>query len=143
MAQSGIKVTITSNKDKFEKALDEVAEKVLTMWGMQGESAAKELCPVDTGLLRNSITFSIAGSGANNPQYKADVGGKTGQYSGQSQEDKGGPRHVYIGTNVEYALYQELGDFKHQHGQSPFLRPAIERNIDYFKNILEQELKNS
>ena len=138
-----IDVSVTSNSKEFKNELNEVAEKVLTMWGMQAESAAKENCPVDTGLLRNSITYAIAGGGANTSNYKADKGDASGSYSGQAQEDKGGPRHVYIGTNVEYAEEQELGSFNHKVGQSPFLRPAIEENIDYFREILEGELKNN
>ena len=132
-------VTIKSNKGEYTKALEEVAEKVLTMWGMQAESAAKKLCPVDTGLLRNSITWAIAGEAPNTSTYSANSGGASGSYSGQAQADKGGPRHVYIGSNVEYAPYQELGTTKMK--AQPFLAPAIEQNMDYFRNILETELK--
>ncbi len=135
-----IKVEIKSNKKEYSDALDTVAEKVLTMWGMQAESAAKKLCPVDTGLLRNSITWALAGGGANTPSYKADNGSASGSYNGQAQADQGGPRHVYIGSNVEYASYQELGTSKMK--AQPFLGPAIEQNMDYFQNILETELKN-
>ena len=135
-----IKVSVKSNRKELEEALNAVAEKVLTMWGMEAESAAKALAPVDTGLLRNSITFALAGQAANNGSYSA--GDASGSYTGQAQADKGGPRHVYVGTNVEYAQIQELGNFKHAHGQSPFLRPAIEENKEVFKTILESELKN-
>ena len=138
---ANINVKVGSNVKEVKKALNEVAEKVLTMWGMQAESAVKELCPVDTGLLRNSITWAIAGKGADTTTYEA--GGKSGSYSGQAQEDKGGPRHVYVGTNVEYAIEQELGSYKHEHGQSPYLRPGIEGNKEYFRTILETELKNA
>lgn len=135
-----IKVEIKSNKKEYSDALDAVAEKVLTMWGMQAESAAKKLAPVDTGLLRNSVTWALAGGGANTPSYRADDGSASGSYSGQAQADQGGPRHVYIGSNVEYAPYQELGKSKMK--AQPFLGPAIEQNRDYFQNILETELKN-
>lgn len=157
MAKTITNVTIESNKGEYTKALEEVAEKVLTMWGMQAESAAKKLCPVDTGLLRNSITWAIAGEAPHTSTYKsnsthksteatrrAGTAGKKvevreGSYSGQAQADKGGPRHVYIGSNVEYAPYQELGTAKME--AQPFLAPAIEQNMDYFRNILETELK--
>lgn len=135
-----ISVNVTSNKDEYEKALDEVAEKVLTMWGMQAESAAKRLCPVDTGLLRNSITYAVAGEGVANPTYRSNTGSESGSYQGQAQADKGGARHVYIGSNVEYAPYQELGTSKM--AAQPYLRPAIEQNRDYFEQILRSELKN-
>lgn len=161
MANSNnISINITSNKEEYERALEQVAEKVLTEWGMQAASAARELCPVDTGLLRNSITYAVAGRPTAISSYKssgthatteatkkAKTAGtkvnpvKEGRYSGQAQADMGGPRHVYIGSNVEYAPYQEIGTAKMK--AQPFLRPAIEQNKDYFKSILEGELKNA
>lgn len=140
MASVNIKVNVTSNKKEYEKVLEQVAEKVLTMWGMQAESAAKRLCPVDTGLLRNSITYALAGQAANTTEYQDDAREQTGFYSGQAQADRGGPRHVYIGTNVEYAIYQELGTVN-MPGGNPFLGPAIEQNIEYYRSILKSELK--
>lgn len=136
-----IKVEVTSNRKEYEEALDAVAEKVLTMWGMEAESAAKKLCPVDTGLLRNSITWALAGQGVNSPSYKANDGSASGSYSGQAQADQGGPRHVYVGSNVEYAPYQELGTSRMR--AQPFLGPAIEKNQAHFREILEGELKNA
>lgn len=133
--------SITSNKGEYQKAIEEVAEKVLTMWGMEAESAAKKRAPVDTGLLRNSITYAIAGGMPAQTTYKADKGDGAGSYTGQAQEDRNGPRHVYIGTNVEYAMAQEVGSFKD--GPHAFLRPAIEENKDHFREILEGELKGS
>lgn len=140
MASVNIKVNVTSNKKEYEKALGQVAESVLTMWGMQAESAAKRLCPVDTGLLHNSITWALAGQTTHITEYQDDAGEQSGFYSGQAQADKGGPRHVYIGTNVEYAIYQELGTVN-MPGGNPYLGPAIEQNVGYFRSILEGELK--
>lgn len=140
MAKNIIKVTIESNKPAYKKALDEVAEAVLTRWGMQTESSAKDLCPVETGLLHNSITWALAGQGANITEYSDDDGNQTGTYSGQAPADWGKtPRHVHVGSNVEYAAYQELGTVKMR--AQPYLRPAIEENKEYFRNILESELK--
>lgn len=139
MATVKIKVAVTSNKKIFARELDDVAVKVLTMWGMGGESAAKKLCPVDTGLLRNSITWALAGQTAHETEYKDDAGAQFGFYSGQAQSDRGSPRHVYIGTNVEYAPYQELGTSRMR--AQPYLGPAIEQNVEHFRSILESELK--
>lgn len=141
MSKNIANIKITSNLKNYQQALEKVAEKVLTMWGMQSESAAKKLAPVDTGLLRNSITWAIAGQAPNTMNYKADKGGITGSYSGQANADKAGPRHVYIGSNVEYAPYQELGTDKIK--KQPFLSPAINDNKAYYKQILEGELKNA
>lgn len=64
---------------------------------IQVESAAKRLCPVDTGRLRSSITHSL-------------------------EQDSGG-LVAFVGTNVSYAIYVELGT-KNQRPQ-PYLRPAL------------------
>lgn len=136
-----IEVTVHSNRKDYEAALEEIAEKVLTMWGMQAESAAKKRAPVDTGLLRNSITWAVAGESANATDYKASRGDGSGSYSGKAPDDSNGKRHVYIGTNVEYAMAQEVGNFKD--GAHEFLRPAVDENREYFKNILEEELKHA
>ena len=73
-------VTITDNSALFINAKNEAIEKALEAIGLQAEGYAKQLCPVDTGRLRNSITH---------------------QKTGRTTEA--------IGTNVEYAAYVELG----------------------------------
>lgn len=69
----------------------------LTRRTIKVESAAKRLCPVDTGRLRSSISHEMTADG------KGLVG--------------------FVGTNVEYAIFQELGT-RFQRG-TPFLRPAL------------------
>ena len=75
-----------NNTDAFRAALDDAVERCLTILGMKAEGYAKknitQMRAVDTGNLRNSITF-------------------------QTQE-----KEVLIGTNVEYAPYVELGTRK-------------------------------
>lgn len=66
---------------------------------IQVESAAKRLAPVDTGRLRGSISHSAP-----------KVDGK-GLY-------------ILIGSDVEYAIYQEFGT--RYMGAQPFLRPALD-----------------
>lgn len=79
--------------------------------GAEAEAYAKVLCPVDTGRLRSSITHTNDGKAA------------------------------YIGTNVEYGKYVELGT-KH-HKAQPFLRPAAQNHTDVYTAIMEQELKQA
>lgn len=131
-----------SHKDEVEDELEKFINRVLTKWGMRAESLAKRLAPVDTGLMRNSITWAIEGREANIHEYTDNDRKKRGKYEGQApNESKEHPRSVYIGTNVEYAKYQELGSYKHKVGQSPFLKPAIDNNREEFKQIYEEELK--
>lgn len=74
-----INVTITDNTGLVREALAEAMENALTAIGFTAERYAKEETPVDLGRLRNSMTHVVQGDS------------------------------VYIGTNVEYAPYVELG----------------------------------
>lgn len=96
--------------------------KALEMIGIKAEKYAKALTPVGTpestgipgyrgGTLRNSITHQV------------------------DLSIKG----VYIGTNVEYAPYVELGTVK-MHAR-PYLRPAITDHLSEYKQIAINELK--
>lgn len=83
--------------------------------GLTAERYAKALTPVDTGRLRNSVTHVI------NEDEKA----------------------VYIGTNVEYAPFIELGhrSYKGANGGKGFLRPAATEHAKEYRSIIESELK--
>ena len=135
-------VRVESNKDQYEEEFLLTVQKILTMLGMECESAAKRLAPVDTGLLRNSITYALAGETAAQSTYKADRGDGAGRYNGNSPKDTGNGVHsVHIGTNVEYAMAQEVGNFRD--GSHAYLRPAVNNNIPHFKQIVEDELKKA
>lgn len=69
----------------------------LEVIGQVGEAAAKFNSPVKTGNLRRSITHELGVSGFD--------------------------QFVRIGTNVNYAIFQELGTVFHP--AHPFLRPAV------------------
>lgn len=98
--------------------------------------------PVDTGRLKNSITYAIAGQSPHVTSYKADTDdGNGGSYSGTAAPDKGGsPRSVYIGSNVEYAAAVENGISGKQTGKH-YLRLAITDHIAEYKNLTEAALK--
>lgn len=49
-------VKITSNRAEMLAAVNEAKKRALEIMGGKAESYAKQLCPVDTGNLRNSIT---------------------------------------------------------------------------------------
>lgn len=78
-------VKIIDHSDEVLKALSEAEEAALEAMGQQGVSYAKtnitEAGRVDTGALRNSISHLVV-----------------------EKETA-----VYIGTNMEYAIYNELG----------------------------------
>lgn len=92
-----------------EAAAFDQINKGLKKIAMTAERHAKLACPVDTGRLRNSIS---------------------------NTNDK---NTAYIGTNVEYAPYVEMGTSRMK--AQPYLKPAIEEHLAEYKAILEQELK--
>lgn len=70
------------HSQEIVEAMQTAIARALYKIGLVAEGFAKKLCPVDTGRLRNSITFDMDGTS------------------------------VYIGTNVEYAEYVENGTSK-------------------------------
>ena len=95
------------------EALDEIGEMVV--------QRARELCPVDTGRLRNSITHRMGGGGFSFPGMGASVG-----------------KEVTVGSNVEYAAYVELGTSKMD--AQPFLRPAAEDYAGEYRRVVEEHM---
>lgn len=146
---------VSSNLYVALRASDEALQKAARMIGGSVEGHAKSLCPYDTGLLRNSITFAIGGEAPAITSYTADNPKpdrkSSGEYSGTAPADKEGEVTVYIGTNVEYAPYLELGH-RQQPGRfvpaikkklkaawvpaRPFLRPALENNRAEIEQII-------
>lgn len=110
--------------------------RALERCGEQAEGYAKDLAPVDTGNLRNSISHTV---------------------------DEDEPA-VYIGSNVEYAAYVELGTGRYTEGgrptpwvyqddngnwhwtagnpAQPFLAPAVKDHAQTYRNIIEDEMQN-
>ena len=105
-------VQITDNSKEIIEDMQQATVRALEKCGLTAEGYAKKLAPVDTGNLRNSITHDV---------------------------DDGEPA-AYIGTNVEYAPYQELGTI-HIKAQ-PFLKPAVADHANEFRKIIENEVKN-
>ena len=103
-------VKFTDNSAEILKAFEQATARGLEKIGLTAEGYAKSNAPVDTGRLRNSITHEVDGNG------------------------------VYIGSNVEYAPYVELGTSKQK--AQPFLKPAATEHSGTYKGILEAEYKN-
>ena len=98
------------NTEQVKAAIKTATEKALEMVGLQAEGYAKKLCPVFSGNLRNSITHTQDGEWA------------------------------YIGTNVEYAPYVELGTRKM--AARPYLRPAAADHAEEYRAIFESAFRN-
>lgn len=107
-----IHISITNNDiPNIERALPEIKARALEMIGLLAEGYAKRLCPVDTGRLRNSISHD--------------------------NDDNA----VTVGTNVDYAIYVEMGTV-HSRAQ-PYLKPAIVDHLDEYKGIIKDTLKGN
>ena len=123
--------------DEVLAALDDACSRALERCGLQAEGYAKDLCPVDTGALRNSITHKVVDS----------------------------EPAVYIGTNMEHGPYVELGtgryattgggtpkerwvymgdDGKFHVGvpmkPQPYLKPAVADHAGTYRNIINDEM---
>lgn len=114
--------------------------------GLSAEGHAKKKITqagaVDTGRLRNSITYALAGEETHVKSYKANKGGKdrkTYTYDGTAEGKKGSG--VYIGTNVEYAAFVENG----AQGRTAvhFLQDAATGHKDQYKKLMEDSMKNA
>lgn len=131
---------IKDNSGEVLRALPEAVEAALEAVGNQAVSHSKSIVTresrVDTGALRNSISHLVVNS----------------------------EKAVHVGTNIEYAIFNEYGTGIYADGggrQSPwsykddrgnwhrtrgmkpihFLRDAIAQHIDEFKTIIEQFLR--
>ena len=117
MALGRKNIEVNDHTDQFLEYLDKAIVNGLTAIGMTAEGHAKRnLYPghgLDTGRLRNSITYKAVRT----------------------------ERAVYIGTNVEYAPYVELGTRKMR--ARPFLKPAATEHNDEYKKIMEAALKSA
>lgn len=141
---SEIDVSLIDNKELVLQATDQQIEMALIAIGAKMESHAKaDYVPVDTGRLKNSITFALAGGPAQISTYSPDSGtGEDAQskpYSGTAPSDPGGKvRSVYVGSNVEYAEVVEVGTSgrvgKH------YLRQAVNNHTEEYKNLAERAL---
>ena len=130
------------NTKEYLRKLDEAIDLALEECGSECERYAKMKCPTDTGLLKNSITYALNGQQAAISTYTADEPDgagqiKSGGYSGTANKDK--DPCVYIGTNVEYAAYVEMGS-SHHPTPKPYLKPALEDHIEKYKDIFKKHI---
>lgn len=134
-------IQVISYKHSVERATEKAMKTAATMIGGTIQGHAAEAAPVDTGLLHNSITYALGGEAPAVTQYTDDIGEKTGSYEGSAPDDKENEITVYVGTNVDYAPYQELGAPNINLPARPFLRPAFENNEREIAQIIENCFK--
>lgn len=133
-------VVVRDNSREFLEALDTQVYAGLEECGLAAEGYAKRLCAVDTGLLRNSITHALDGESTAISEYWDDPKEQSGSYDGSVPKEPKGKRAVYIGTNVEYAPYVELGTSRT--AAQPFLKPAVEDHKSAYQKIMKAHLQS-
>ena len=136
--------TYKDNTDEVLSALKNAKNRGLEAIGLTAEGYAKKKITqakaVDTGRLRNSITFAVSGESANISSYSGDHGEEGGTYSGAAPNDK--DKAVYVGTGVEYAAGIETGSHR-KAGGVHFLQDAAANHTDEYKKIMEDAMKNA
>lgn len=130
---------VTTNIGEINDRFNNAKERALIAIGMAAERHAKEYCTaVDTGRLRNSITFatSTVNSGEkykykdnHNKNYDYDIGAVTSD------------KYVYIGSNVEYAPYIEYGH--HSYAGLHYLKKAAADHKEEYKRLVEESMRNA
>ena len=138
-------LTLTTNKDDVLKAAAEQIYLGLASIGEAAEGFAKDDCPVGTpestgiagyigGRLRDSITYATKME-----QSKAGSKAQAGDSKTRSRPEE---LSLYIGTNVEYAIYVETMDsVKHKTGKAHFLRDSAANHSEAYKRIMLAALK--
>ena len=110
-----MKVDYKDNSQQILSALEKGKRNALTAIGSSAETHTKDNITaddlIDTGRLRNSISHSVDGESA------------------------------YIGTNVEYAPYLELGTKKIT--AHHYLKRAVTEHKDEYKKLTAQAIKTA
>ena len=106
-----MKVDYKDNSQQILTALEKGIKNGLEAIGLTAETYAKKATPVDTGRLRNSISHSVDGEAA------------------------------YIGSNVEYAPYVELGTSRAK-AHHMLQKAATEHSAEY-KRLAEDAVKSA
>ena len=108
-----IDVQFDDNSQQVLDAMNEQVQAWLEAIGEDAAGTAADRAPVDTGRLKGSISSAVVIS----------------------------EKAVYIGTNVEYAPYQEFGTSKGIPGKH-FLQFGASAHQAEYKTLLEQYLKS-
>lgn len=131
--------TYKDNTKQVLSALEKAKRRGLEAIGMTAEGYAKENTPVDTGLLRNSITFALDGEKPSISSYRSNNGEAEGKYDGKAPKERNDA--VFIGTNVEYAPFNELGS-RNNTAHHMLQRAATEHTEEY-RELMTDSMKNA
>lgn len=135
----GIIIDIDDNSAEVLAAIENAIDRGLKMAGLRAEEYAKELCPRDTGNLRDHIKSEVDGHDlyigvtTMNPPYGIYVEFGTGIYS------------TVGGRQTPWVYQDKNGEWHLTHGQraQPFIKPAATDHSDEYMNILKESIENA
>lgn len=129
-------IKLTDNSEEVKAAMQAAVLRALERCGMKAEGYAVDLCPYNTGNLKNSITHKVDSAA------KEAIIGTPVDYA--SYVELGTGKYVAGGRPTPWVYQDEKGNWHRTHGQpaKPFIKPAVANHIGTYKNIIEDELKN-
>lgn len=121
------------------EAMHEAVVRALERCGSQAEGYAKDLAPVDTGNLRNSITHQVAEG--ENAVY---IGVPDGPDAYGSYVELGTGKYAEGGRPTPWVYQDDEGNWHWTAGNpaQPFLKPAVADHAQTYRNIIEDEMKH-
>lgn len=134
-----VSLEVIDNTDDAMHEMMQKIERALDSIGKQAEKNAKDYLEadprrVDTGRLKNSITHTYSNQGGFTHTYSDKNGTSYSQDIGAGDST----RTVFIGTNVEYAVYVHEGTYKMDPNR--FLKNAIQNHEQEYKEIAKKYL---
>ena len=128
-----IEITLNANFDDYiGDNLDAAVAAALERVGSAAEGFAADLAPVDSGRLRNSITHKV--------DYNSVTVGSPLEYA--TYVEFGTGKYASGGRNTPWVYKDDKGNWHYTHGQraQPFLKPALQNNINTYREIIKDEL---
>ena len=128
-------VQFTDNSKEVLEAMQQAAVRALEKCGLTAEGYAKKLCPVDTGNLRNGITHTV-----DEEEPAAYIGSEV-EYAAYVELGTG--KYVSGGRPTPWVYQDEKGNWHRTNGQKaqPYLKPAVADHANTYRKIIEDELK--
>lgn len=132
-----ISYEITDNSDEVLELFKAAAAEALERCGMQAEGYAQDLCPEDTGNLKNSIAHEV------DPAEESAYVGTNSEYGPYVELGTG---KFYPGGRQDPWVYQDdEGNWHRTSGQpaQPFLKPAVADHKQTYRNIIKDAMENA
>ena len=127
-------IQVISYVRQVKRATDSAMKRAAHMIGGTIESHAKEYCPAIGGEEPRIGTYRSN----NRDKTGKEIEPKEGVYAEKADQDEDNQVSVYVGTNVQYAPYQELGAPNINLPARPYLRPAFENHRQEIEQIIQQ-----